>query len=252
MPPLEWPAEPALCPYAAQPTLDARRLLVLAPHPDDEVLGCGGLVAAMLSVGAQVHVVIASDGGLGGDAAVRERESNEAARVLAGSGSAPELQFWRLPDRQLAAVPDLAARLQSLIRHVDPDCVLMPSMFEVHPDHRALFQAGIQAIPAAGDQTQLLLYEVGQPLMPDVLVDITPQLERKRRALLCFGSQLRQQAYDDQLLGLNRYRAYTLGPRVTHAEAYMQVPRADWPGGLPAVLRTVEKRLRHRFGLPTA
>jgi len=252
MPPLEWPAEPELCPYAPQLTLEARRLLVLAPHPDDEVLGCGGLVAAMLAVGARVHMVIASDGGLGGDAAARERESNAAAQVLAGSGAVPELQFWRLPDRHLAALPDLAARLQTLIRQLDPDCVLMPSMFEIHPDHRALFLAGIQSIPAAGDQTQLLLYEVGQPLMPDVLIDITQQLERKRRALLCFGSQLRQQAYDDQLLGLNRYRAYTLGPQVTHAEAYMRVPRTDWSRGLPAVLRTVEKRLFQRFGLPTA
>lgn len=252
MTPLPWPDEPALCPYAAAQSLPARRLLVLAPHPDDEVLGCGGLMAAMLAAGAAVQVVIVSDGGLGGDAALRESESRAATRVLAGQGAEPELLFWRLPDRQLVMWPDLALRVQAQIARFEPDCVLMPSMFEVHPDHRALFRAGIQAMATAGLQAQLLLYEVGQALLPDLLIDITPQVECKRQALQCFGSQLPQQAYDEQIMGLNRYRAYTLGPRVTHAEAFMQVPVADRRSGLTAVLRTIDRRMRQRFGLPPA
>lgn len=243
-----WLDEPALYPYAAVQTLPAQRLLVLAPHPDDEVLGCGGLIAAMLARGAAVKVLIASDGSLGGDASLRERESVAAAQVLAGDSALLELIFWRLPDRGLASTEDLASRLEHFIVSAASDCVLLPSPFEIHPDHRALCLAGLRAMQVAGGGRELLCYEIGQPLMADVLVDITAQIERKRAALQCFGSQLAVQAYDEQVLGLNRYRAYTLGPRVSHAEAFMRIPRQDLQGGVWSVLDAVDRRMRVRFG----
>lgn len=241
-------AEPDLVPYHAVQALPARRLLVLAPHPDDEILGCGGLMAAMLAQGAQVQVVIASDGGQGGDAAVRERESTAAAQALGSGPAAIELQFWRLPDRGLAGDATLVSRLQHRVATAAADVVLLPSPFEIHPDHRALCVAGLHALRQAGTPAEVLFYEVGQPLMPDLMVDITPQLERKRAALRCFPSQMAVQAYDEQLLALNRYRAYTLGPDVSHAEAFQRVTVAELQGGLSAVLDGVQRRLRRRFG----
>lgn len=244
----DWPDEATLHPYDAVVRLPARRLLVLAPHPDDEVLGCGGLISAMLAHGAGVRVVVVTDGGLGGDALTRERESVAAAQVLAEGRPAPHLEFWRLPDRGLAGDDSLVQRLQMLIRDVTPDCVLLPSPFEIHPDHRALCLAGLQAMRAADGRAELLFYEVGQPLMPNLLVDITGRIELKRAALRCFTSQLAVQAYDDQVIGLNRFRAYTLGPAVSHAEAYWRVPADVLRGGLEAVLTAVGAGLRMRFG----
>lgn len=232
--------------------LEKQRLLVIAVHPDDEVLGCGGLIAAMLARGAAVTVVVVSDGALGGDPAVRERESAAAARVLAADAAPPALVFWRFPDRGLASSDDLTARLQQLVSDSQADCVLLPSPFEVHPDHRALCLAGLAALQAAGASIETLCYEVGQPLMPDLLVDITPQIERKMAALRCFGSQLAVQAYDEQVLGLNRYRAYTLGPAVTHAEAYLRVSGNQLQGGLAPVLDAIQRRLLARFGSTAA
>jgi LmbE family N-acetylglucosaminyl deacetylase len=244
----DWLEESALCPYAAQLRVPAHRLLVLAPHPDDEVLGCGGLVAAMLAQGADVHVVIISDGGLGGDAATREQESMAANRVLGGGASGARLGFWRLPDRALAQEPTLVARLQHLIVTCGADCVLLPSPFEIHPDHRALCLAGLHAVRASCRATDVLFYEVGQALMPDVLVDITPFVARKRAALACFRSQLDQQPYDEQVLGLNRFRAYTLGQTVTHAEAFQRVQPEVLQLGMQGVLQSIESRLLSRFG----
>jgi LmbE family N-acetylglucosaminyl deacetylase len=242
-----WPDEPMLYPYTALRALSARRLLVLAPHPDDEVLGCGGLIVASLQDGASVDVVIASSGDKGGDALVREAESRAAAQVLAGSDGACQPSFWRLPDRQLADDRQLVSRVQHRIISSGADAVLLPSPFEIHPDHRALCLAGLHAMRSSDVDADLLFYEVGQPLMPDVLLDITAQVERKRAALRCFSSQLAVQAYDEQLLGLNRFRAYTLGPTVTHAEAFQRVSPAVWRGGLPAVLADIDARLQRRF-----
>lgn len=240
-------SEQDLVPYTALRSLPARRLLVLAPHPDDEVLGCGGLIASSLADGAQVQVVIVSDGGKGGDADVRERESQAAAVVLADGRPGLGVHFWRLPDRAVVDEPALVSRLQHLVHSTAPDLVLVPSPFEIHPDHRAVCLAGLHALRVGGVGCELLFYEIGQALMPDLLLDITPWMPLKRAALGCFVSQMAGQAYDEQLLGLNRFRAYTLGPAVTHAEAFQRVPRAVVQGGLPTVLGNVQERLRARF-----
>ena len=63
----------------------------------------------------------------------------------------------------------------------------------------------------------------------------------------CFASQLTQQAYDQQITGLNRYRAYTLGPAVTQAEAYWFVPPVALQGGVAGVLDAIGRLLQSRI-----
>lgn len=216
-----FPAEPELLPYRAMTLQGWRRLMVLAPHPDDETFGCGGLIARAASLGTAVRVLVLSDGALYGDAVVREAECLRAARALGLDEAAVE--FWRLPDRGLATRPDLAARLGEACRQWAPGVVMAPSPWEVHPDHLATCRAAMQALAdprESGECSWLGFYEVGQPLLPNRLVDITPVIERKRAAMAAYASQLQQQRYDQQLLGLAAYRAYTLGPAVTHAEAF--------------------------------
>lgn len=242
-----WRIESDLVPYRAVERLPGHHLLVLAPHPDDEVLGCGGLIAATLQQGAAVTVVVASDGAAAGDVGVREAESRAAALVLAAAAPGPALHFWRLPDRGLSEVPGLVARLQHLLATTQADTVVLPSPFEVHPDHRALCLAALHALGTTARPPGAWFYEVGQALMPDLLVDITPQLQRKREALRCFASQLALQAYDEQLLALNRFRAYTLGPEVSHAEAYQHVPLDRSDSGLSGVIGEIARRLSMRF-----
>jgi LmbE family N-acetylglucosaminyl deacetylase len=237
--------EPDLVPYQALSPLPLRSLLVLAPHADDEVLGCGGLLALAVAQGADVRVVVATDGAAGGNAAERERESRDAALALGLDGGAQRLQFWRLPDRGLQPDDELVARIRQQLQLQCPDWVLAPSPLEVHPDHRALCLA---AVAAAAGRCPLGFYEVGQPLLPNMLVDITPVLARKRAALACFTSQLVQQRYDEQLLALNRYRAYTLGPAVSHAEA-LWFPGIEDSRDAAAVLRALNRLLARRMGL---
>ena len=98
-------------PYAAQ-DLRGERLLVLAPHPDDEVIGCGGLLALHLRDGRQVRVVIATDGAEAGNAEVREQESQRALLVL---GIVPT-DFLHFPDRRLAdQIDPLHKRLREIL-----------------------------------------------------------------------------------------------------------------------------------------
>jgi LmbE family N-acetylglucosaminyl deacetylase/glycosyltransferase involved in cell wall biosynthesis len=216
--------ESGLIPYNALRSIPSSRVLVFAPHPDDEVFGCGGLLAAYQADRVPVDVVVVTSGDFGehgrDGAAARENESRAAADVL-GVGS---VSFWREPDRGVRFNERTVEAAREAISQSGADLVLAPSVYEIHPDHRSVAWIVIEAARRLVDRNRRLrvaLYEVGTPLhRVDVLVDISQWAQAKRAAAACFQSQLALQEYDEQTLALNRFRAYTLGSEVNLAEAY--------------------------------
>jgi LmbE family N-acetylglucosaminyl deacetylase len=215
-----------------EPTLLlGERLLVLAPHPDDEVLGCGGLVALHAAARRTISVVIATDGAgaanAGSDpAAYRERREREAAKGLAVLG-APAPRFLRLRDRLLEAdSPLLAARLRELFAELRPDLVVAPSPLEMHPDHVALATTLLRVVrepelpPGLEPSARVAFCEVSQPIRPNALVDISSLAELKRQAANEHASQHDLRDYGRFARGLNDYRAMSLAREVTAAEGY--------------------------------
>lgn len=242
--------EHELVPYSALAPQHIRPLLVLAPHPDDEVFACGGLLALAAQLGVAAQVVVVSDGAQGGDAALREAESRAAAEVLGGAAARQAIEFWRLPDRGLRPDAALRRRIDAALDAGAAEWLLAPSPFEIHPDHRALCLAAIavaQQRVAAGRALQLVFCEIGQALLPNCLIDITPVAERKAAAMRCFASQMAQQDYAAQIAGLNRFRSYTLGPTVRQAEAFWFVPAPALAGGPAGLLAALAEQMRLRF-----
>ena len=222
--------ETDLIPYQAVAQLPARHALVLAPHADDEVFGCGGAIASHVQHGIPVSVIVLTDGSLYGDAAVRMAESRAAAAVL-GYG---EPEFWAYPDRGLRHDQDLVERLVQKIAATGADLIYAPSPWEVHPDHRQTAGAAAEAVRRTG--VRIAFYEVGSPLRPNLLLDITVHAEAKQQAMQCFASQMAQQDYGRHIAALNLYRTYTLSREVTAAEAYLLLSAADLTATLPGLL----------------
>ncbi len=222
--------ENQLVPYEAATALPARRALVLAPHADDEVFGCGGAIAAHVRAGVPVDVVILTDGARFGEPSARADESRAAAAVL-GYG---EPEFWSLPDRALAYDEALVRRIADAITASGADLVYAPSPWEIHPDHRQAAAIAIEAVRRTG--TRLACYEVGSPLPPNLLLDISALAETKKKAMQCFASQLEKQDYERQIRALNEYRSYTLPHGVIAAEAYLLLSAAELDSALPAAL----------------
>ncbi|MGZ5431740.1 MAG: PIG-L family deacetylase [Thermoanaerobaculia bacterium] len=230
------PYEPAL--------LRGERLLVLAPHPDDEVIGCGGLVAQHLREHRAVRVVVATDGAQAGTAPAREQESRRALDTL---GENAELAFLGFPDRGLG--DPLASRLRDELLTFRPDLILVPAPIEIHPDHHALARVFCELVQR--DETlfadlavaRVAFYEVGQPLRPNAIVDISDVAEAKYAAIAHHESQLAQRDYVAYARGLNAYRAMTLPPETKFAEAYYVVD-------LPALRTTPLSELRRLIGAP--
>jgi LmbE family N-acetylglucosaminyl deacetylase/glycosyltransferase involved in cell wall biosynthesis len=226
--------------------LQGERLLVLAPHPDDEVIGCGGLIARHLVAGRQVRIVVVTDGAEAGDPAVREEESR---RALAHLGDVvPE--FLRFRDRHLDEERDaLSHRIRELLSEFKPDLIAVPSPVEIHPDHFALARAFCELVQrddslfAELAVARVAFYEIGAPMRPNALVDISAVADEKYASIALHESQLRARDYVSYSRGLNAYRAMTLSPGTRYAEAY-------WVTPLPALHTTPLSILRAAVGAP--
>src|SRR5436305_6448641 len=219
--------------------LRGERLLVLAPHPDDEVIGCGGLVAQHLREGRSVHVVVATDGAQAGDAATREEESTRALAILGNA----KITFLRHRDRELPSTIDL----RGILAETKPDLILVPSPIEIHPDHLTLSLAFCELIQRDASLfaelavAQVAFYEVGQPLRPNAIADITDVADAKYAAIAAHASQLAFRDYVAYARGLNAYRAMTMPPEVKYAEGYYVVD-------LPSLRTMSVAALQHAIG----
>lgn len=222
--------EAATMPVNPTPLPNVRRVLVFAPHADDEVLGCGATLQLLAARGTQVHVVVVTDGALGSaslcynPAPLRQDEARQAAAVLGYS----EPEFWNLPDRGVRFSPPLIARMRETISRHTPQLIFAPALTETHPDHQAVALAAIEALRSliesgrtpALESAELWFYEVSSPQTPNRLIDISAVEIVKQKAISCFKSQLAFQSYDEQIAGLNRFRSYSLGNQVRSAEAF--------------------------------
>ncbi|MBL8731572.1 MAG: PIG-L family deacetylase [Planctomycetes bacterium] len=191
------------------------RVLVFAPHPDDEVCGPGGALALHRRQGDAVRVVVATDGTSGDPegrfdpARYPQQRRAESRQGLAELG-VDDVAFWGFPDSCVLSEADLeraAAIATAAVRDFQPGLVYLPWRREGHPDHHALFTVVTRALARATFAGLALGYEVWNAMIPDVVVDISPVMEQKRRAMLAHHSQLAYTQYDHSIAGLNAYRS---------------------------------------------
>ena len=166
-----------------------RRVLVVAPHPDDETLGCGGTMALLADGGASVTVITATDGEatrgsrLSPEETARQRRT-EAQQAAAVAGATP--RFLGLADGSLSEqMADLIRGLRTAIVELEPEAVFAPWLLDGTSDHRAVAEAlrGALADRGTDGAPQIWGYEVWTALIPNRIVDITSVIERKRAAL---------------------------------------------------------------------
>jgi LmbE family N-acetylglucosaminyl deacetylase len=219
------------------------RILVLAPHMDDEIIGCGGTLYRHLQQQAQVTVLFLTDGRYGGklpangdrptngagisEAMIQARQA-EARAALAELG-AIEVIFLDNADGSLPDHPDAGGQVRAILERCAPEIVYLPCFLEEHPDHRAVNQILLAAADPAAMRFECMGYEVWTALFPNCLVDISTVVEVKRRALGQYQSQLAVNDYLHAALGLNAYRGIALASREQqYAEAFYAAPLANY------------------------
>lgn len=222
----------------------SRKVLVVAAHPDDEVLGCGGTIARHTALGDEVSVMIVAEG-----ITSRSPENKRAAatRDLAGLSAAAtaankalgvqRLDLLAFPDNRLDSVDllDLIRCVEAEIALWRPEIVYTHHAGDVNVDHCILNDAVVAACrPQPGHCVRtLLFYEVASstewrpaasrtPFAPDWFVDISAHWATKRRALEAYASEMRPAPHPrsvDALEHLAGWRGASVG--CAYAEAFM-------------------------------
>ncbi len=194
------------------------RVLVLSPHIDDEVIGAGGSLTKHIRSGDSVKVVYFAD-------CTEERigEAEEAARVIGMS----DLDFLGYESKRLLEQSDLPDRLSSIIKNFRPDVVYLPSLFDRHNDHLAVNHLLGAACGKFRFDFTVCAFEVWTALVPNLIVDITDAVNKKKEALSLFKSQLASNDWIDAAISLNRYRGITSGAGA-YAEGFMRFSAREY------------------------
>ncbi|HBQ26400.1 MAG TPA: hypothetical protein DD791_08410 [Syntrophomonas sp.] len=199
-----------------------QHVLIVAPHPDDDIIGCGGSIAKHCKAGNQVTIMYMTSGDAGGIqyskeelAALREEEARKAANHLGVNN----LIFLRLADGYVEFNRENLIRITCILREIKPDIVYIPHSQEANRDHRITHQllleacqrAGAPFFPECGTQlwgiATILGYEVWTPIQEVYYCeDICEFIEQKLAALQMHLSQLEYCRYDEAIKGFNRYR----------------------------------------------
>lgn len=189
-------------------------ILVVAPHPDDETLGCGGLIALAADAGRQVVVACLTDGAAShpgsGDwpptrlAALRGDELAEAVTILAGDAARVET-FGARDGRLETCEPSASDWLTQVAAEGSCGAVFTTWVADPHPDHKAAFR--IAACTAAALGVPLFAYPIWGLILADGedagpvgtchRLDISQMLTRKRAAIAAFRSQTTPLIRDD-------------------------------------------------------
>jgi len=218
-------------PYSVS-DFSSKDAIVIAPHPDDESLGCGGSIIRHIKTGSKVRVIFLTNGDkgdfeerFGKDYLGVRRESTERAMEILGVN---DYQFWNYKDRDVYLVEsEIKDRLSIEIETFSPSLIYAPSPLEAHPDHKAAFEVVWALKEKPG--ISLAFYEILMALYPNVLVDITDQIEQKKKAIESYVTEVYYNDYITKVEGLNRFRTATLKKDIKFAEAFFLLDdaRAD-------------------------
>ncbi|MBE9112022.1 PIG-L family deacetylase [Nodosilinea sp. LEGE 07298] len=217
----------------------SQSVLVVAPHPDDEVLGCGGTMARHADAGDEVHVLIMTKGDPDlypdDDPALLGQDIRAAHRAL-GVASTTHLDF---PAPRLDSLPgyQLAQAIGGAIAQVQPTILYLPHRGDLHADHQRVYLAGLVAARPINHcpVRQVLCYETlsetewaspegDQVFRPTVFADISAYLGAKLKAMACYRDEVKTFPHPRSLPALEalaQLRGATVG--VTAAEAFALV-----------------------------
>jgi len=224
--------------------MSKRRVLVIAAHPDDELLGCGGTVALHTRAGDRVTSVIVCEGEslrYGQNGVGQNEHIRRAAEALGVSDVRP-LGF---PDQRLDTMPltEIITPLDEIVKEVQPSIVYCQFGGDINRDHHLLFQAALVVTrPTAGwiqavyafDTASSTEWAFPRTFTADTWVDISATLDIKLAAMACYTSELRPYPHPRSLEAL-RYRAHAWGNQqcLEAAEAFMTVRRTLHHGETP-------------------
>ncbi len=211
------------------------RTLVVAPHPDDETLGCGGTIAKLSDEGAEVHVLIVTKGDELFDQDRVEKGREEAVSAGRHLG-VKKVHFADLPSIKLDTLPQYTInnKIGEFLGSIQPQTMYVPFYGDVNSDHRIVcHSAAVAARPGKSSVLEIYCYETlsstnwGLPgildtFKPNVYMDITGFIEKKIQAFRIYETQIKDYPHarsPEQIRNLASLRGSSAG--LEFSEAFM-------------------------------
>ena len=208
-------------------------VLIVAPHQDDEAIGCGGALALQVRSGKAASIVMLQDGAddpeeLGMTRqSLMEMRNEESRRAAAAIGlEAPRfLNHARLAE----SLAQAAEEVRGMIAERKVDAVFVPFVLDAHPDHRSANYILAEALKSISWNVRVFGYEVWGLCIPNVLVVIDDVIEEKVKMLSCFTFANKAVDYVHSTKGLNMYHSRMLGAgECRYAERFFEIPRQEY------------------------
>ncbi|WOK05361.1 PIG-L deacetylase family protein [Imperialibacter roseus] len=216
-----------------------KKILVVAPHPDDEVLGCGATMKKMAQSGAEVHVLVVTKGSpkmYTHEKVENVRAEARRAHAILGVSQTRFLDF-HAPELDITSNSAISREVASVINELQIDTLFIPHRGDIHHDHSAVFKACLVAARPVGNYfvKTILSYETlsetewappfaDDAFIPTMFINVTETFVHKMEAMECFKSQLKAFPNPRSLHtieSLARFRGSTVG--VELAESFMHI-----------------------------
>ena len=209
-----------------------KNILVLAPHMDDEIIGCGGTICKHVQSGDRVSVVYFTCGDKGNKgfasdenlSVLRKAEMHTSNQIL-GIQQAYFLDFKDGTDEDWSVKKE---ELREIYLNISPDLIYLPPYFDLHLDHRKthwLFQEAMENMAVC----DLCVYEVWTPVNPNLIINITQEMGRKIDAIRACKTQIDSVDYESFLKNLNAYRScFAMSPMVKYAECFYTLSAKEY------------------------
>ena len=204
---------------------DARRILVFAPHPDDDTLGAGGALLHGIRAGATVHIIYVTSGERDGEGGgLREGEARRVAGALGATAT-----FWRYPARGIPVTQESMERMRRTVVEQRPDAIFLPFLTDDHVDHRQVALLFASTFRDIACDAEVWAYQVYSTVLPNVIVDVTDVIDEKTRLVRMWESEMAHRDWVHYIRGLNAFNSRFLRtnePR--YAEHFFVVPVAEY------------------------
>ncbi|WP_046743497.1 PIG-L deacetylase family protein [Kordia zhangzhouensis] len=215
------------------------KILVVAPHADDEIIGCGATIAKAINKGDEVYIVIVTNANIGApelfneEAITKVREEALQAHKYLGVSKTFFLDF---PAPALNAFPEykISVALSQIINEIQPNVLYVPHPGDLHQDHKAVYRASLVASRPQGNYNikEIYCYETlsetewapyqEKAFIPNVFNDVSEFFEKKIEAMKFFKSQIKEFPHTrsvETFEALAKFRGATVG--VKRAESFI-------------------------------
>ena len=206
-------ASRALRPEVESPI--GKRILVISPHPDDEILGPGGTLLKAKLAGSKIHIVCLTNGEANAELGrVRIEESKKVSKKLGFEFYNLDLNIGDLKVDELQKRP-----LIDIVKKISPDIIFAPFILDDNADHRSAAVLLAEALRDIKDtkQIEIWAYQIYSAVPANVIVPIDSVVKQKERAINLYRSQVVVRDWAHYTLGLNAFNS-RLTPRAVSAK----------------------------------